>query len=74
MKMWIKTLTKKWKKNNENEDKNNDIKNIMNLDSAQYNNLLEALVQNKNFMKEFLSWAQTSLLGQKTKEIKELKK
>jgi len=39
----------------------------LNLDKAQYNNLLEVLVQDKDFMKEFLMRAQTSLLGQKKK-------
>ena len=54
----------------EDFDKNIDIKNILNLDKAQYNNLLVVLVQDKNFMKEFLVRAQMSLLGQKTKRDK----
>jgi len=54
--------------NPEKADKNVnvDVRNILNLDKSQYNNLLDVLVQDKNFTKEFLLRAQQNLLGQKT--------
>jgi len=52
--------------NPEKDDKNIDVRNILNIDKDQYNNLLDVLVQDKNFTKEFLLRAQQNLLGQKT--------